>query len=396
MHDATGQTIDDYHILERIGSGGMGTVYRAVQLSLQREVAIKVLPDELANNPQYLGRFAREARALTQLEHPHIVPVYGYGTDGKTSYLVMRLLTGGTLADYLAQRGRVPLDDARRIFDHISAALHYAHAQGIIHRDIKASNIIFDSQFNAYLTDFGIAKLVHTNEQLTATGMILGTPSYMAPELWKGQAATAHSDIYSLGVVLYAMLTGKPPFEAATPYALMEKHVSEPPRPPSSISPGLSPAIDAVTVRALAKSPLDRYPDPASMARALADASWNLTPRLGTLTATELAISEPVRRPRVWRTGLLVSGVLVLLIGMVVLLAVLLPRAERETHTPAPTANETQLAAAVQATVNAITVATPTPTPPMRRPLPLRPACHRPPCPPAPPPSRLHPLRWRS
>lgn len=247
-----------YDLRGKLGSGGMGAVYAAYQTAMKRHVAVKILPEELADNPDYLERFNREAETLTQLEHPHIVPVYDYGALGKTSYIVMRLLKGGTLNQQMLTE-QLSVGETRQILQQVCSALDYAHNKGIVHRDIKASNVMLDEQGNAYLTDFGIAKLLHATTGITATGMMLGTPAYMAPEQWKGTESNAQTDIYALGVLLYAMLTGQLPFEAPTPYALMDKHLNEKALPPTKQNPNLPEDVNGVLNRAMAKSPENRF-----------------------------------------------------------------------------------------------------------------------------------------
>lgn len=264
----SGQFLGSYELLERIGAGGMGTVYRAFHAAMKREVAIKVLPEELAHNPEHLARFNREAETSTKLEHPHIVPVYDYGTIDGISFVVMRLLTGGSLAQRLAQKGTPTLHETNQVIQQLASALDYAHREGVVHRDIKAGNVMFDRQGNAYLTDFGIAKLLNATSGFTATGISMGTPSYMAPEQWKGQEPSAQTDIYALGVLLYTMLTGKLPFEAPTPFALMDKHLNELPPAPHVVVKDLPESIAPVIEKALAKRPSDRYATAGALSEA--------------------------------------------------------------------------------------------------------------------------------
>jgi serine/threonine protein kinase len=245
----------------------MGAVYLAYQHNLRRDVAVKVLPSSLANDPQYVERFNREARTAAALEHPHIVPVYDYGTESESgiSYVVMRLLTGGSLSDRLEQhgRGRLPLPSLEEISEitrQLADALDYAHARGVIHRDIKASNVMFDQRGTAYLVDFGIAKLINATNALTGTGQAMGTPSYMAPEQWSGQNVTPAVDQYALGVLVYALFTGRLPFDAETPYQMMHKHLFKRAEPITALRGDLPEALWMAVDRALAKTPEERYP----------------------------------------------------------------------------------------------------------------------------------------
>lgn len=274
----SGQFLGAYELRERIGAGGMGTVYRAFHAAMKREVAIKVLPEELAQNPEYLARFNREAETSTKLEHPHIVPVYDYGTIDGISFVVMRLLPGGSLAQRLAQKGIPTLAEANQVLQQLASALDYAHREGVVHRDIKAGNVLFDRQGNAYLADFGIAKLLNATSGFTATGISMGTPSYMAPEQWKGQDPSIQTDIYALGILLYTMLTGKLPFEAPTPFALMDKHLNALPSAPHTVVQSLPEALAPVIEKAIAKQPADRFSSAAAFADAFAGAMAGAPP----------------------------------------------------------------------------------------------------------------------
>ena len=228
MSDLVGKSLDQYQLLSLLGRGGMAAVYRSHQPSMDRDVAIKVISGQLADDPTFIARFEREARLIAKLQHPHILPVYDFGRRDGVLYLVMRLVEGGSLDERLRQ-GPLSLDVAAQMFTDIASALTYAHDQGIIHRDLKPNNILLDSKDNPYLTDFGIAKMMQDSTgQITATGTIIGTPSYMAPEMWRGEAVDARTDIYSLGIMLYEMVTGALPFKGDTPYALMYKHFDAP------------------------------------------------------------------------------------------------------------------------------------------------------------------------
>lgn len=272
ISNRSGQFLGIYELRERIGTGGMGTVYRAYHAAMKREVAIKVLPEDLAQTPEYLARFNREAETSTKLEHPHIVPVYDYGTVEGISFVVMRLLPGGSLAQRLAQKGVPTLAETDQVLQQLASALDYAHREGVVHRDIKAGNVLFDRQGNAYLADFGIAKLLNATSGFTATGINMGTPSYMAPEQWKGQEPSAQTDIYALGILLYTMLTGKLPFEAPTPFALMDKHLNVLPAAPHTVVQGLPESLAPVIEVAIAKQPGDRFASAIALADAFASA----------------------------------------------------------------------------------------------------------------------------
>ena len=294
-----GQNINGYRLIERLGSGGMGSVYRAYHEAMKREVAVKILALDFADDPQYVARFNREAETLVQLEHPHIVPIYDYGTYQKFSYIVMRLLMGGSLEDKLRQGQPFELAQVHRIFEQVTSALQYAHEQGIIHRDIKPNNVMLDSAGYAYLTDFGIAKLVYETGQFTTTGTTLGTPMYMAPELWKGEQSSVKSDIYGLGILLYQLLVNKLPFTAPTPFALMDKHLHEMPQPISVQRGDTSDGLDAVIWQSLAKLPEERFDNVQAFYASFANAiQYDLSANSATNQALPLAITPPSRPPQ--------------------------------------------------------------------------------------------------
>jgi serine/threonine protein kinase len=262
----TGRTLGQCRLLEQLGRGGMAAVYKAYQSSLDRYVAVKVLPPSLAYSPDFAARFRREARAIARLNHPNILPVYDSGQEGELSYLVMRYVEGGTLQEMLGKP--MPLERVVEIITQVGGALEYAHQEGIIHRDVKPSNVLMDKGEWAFLSDFGLAKMVETSVQLTKTGA-LGTPAYMAPELGKGEPADERSDIYSLGIVLYEMLTGRVPFKAPTPMAVVLEHISTPLPVPRTINPDIPEAVEQVLLKALAKDPADRFRCMGEMVTAL-------------------------------------------------------------------------------------------------------------------------------
>src|SRR5512147_2330826 len=239
-----GQMLGPYRIITQIGKGGMATVYKAYQASVDRYVAIKVLPSQLAESKEFAARFQQEARIIAKLEHPHILPVFDYGESDGVAYLVMRYLDAGTLKDRMEAGRPLPLAEIDRIFTQLSDALSYAHSHGVIHRDLKPSNALIDSQGNIFLTDFGIAKLLESaSPRLTQTDAILGTPAYISPEQAKAMPVDRRSDIYSLGIILYEMVTGRVPFVADTPLAVILKQISDPLPPPSAVKPDISAAI---------------------------------------------------------------------------------------------------------------------------------------------------------
>jgi serine/threonine-protein kinase len=305
MEHLVGQRLGQYDVLEIIGKGGMAAVYRARQDTVKRDVAVKVIMSGLAHSPDSLKRFQREAETVASLSHPHILRIFDYGQHGDLVYLVMELLRGGSLAD-LIRKGPLPPEAASRMLDQIASALDYAHKQGIIHRDFKPQNVLLDSEGNAYLTDFGIAKILGEMTVLTQSGAAMGTPLYMPPEQWKGMSLDARADIYALGVTLFEMLTGKLPFESDTPYGMMYKHLNEAPPSIRDVRADLPPGIDQVLLKAMAKDPDQRFVSAGELAtafkRALASSTQMqvqpMPPRPDDLkTIPELQSSRPPAQP---------------------------------------------------------------------------------------------------
>src|SRR5690242_4483092 len=255
-----GQMLGPYRIISQVGKGGMANVYKAYQPSVDRYVAIKVLPSQLAESQEFATRFHQEARIIAKLEHPHILPVFDYGESDGVAYFVMRYLEAGTLKDKMEAGRPLPLKDIDRIFTQLADALSYAHTNGVIHRDLKPANALIDSHGNIFLTDFGIARLLESaSPRLTQTDAIMGTPAYISPEQAQGNDVDQRSDIYSLGIILYEMVTGRVPFVADTPLAVLFKHISDPLPPPSLVKPDIAPVIEQVLLKALAKDPRDRF-----------------------------------------------------------------------------------------------------------------------------------------
>ena len=267
-----GKRLGQYEIIDEIGRGGMATVYRARQSSINRIIAIKVLPPQFMHDPSFFERFKREVDVIAHLEHPHILPIYDYGEVDGLPFIAIRYLAGGSLADRL-QAGPPALAVLEKPLAQIADALDHAHRGGIIHRDLKPANILLDEHNNAYLTDFGIARVL--NSSLTGSA-IIGTPAYMSPEQAHGTNVDGRSDIYSLGVVLFQMLTGREPFEAGTPVAVLLKHINEPMPLARDLRPDVPAAVDAVIQKATAKTPDARYQTATAMSDAFHAALHNL------------------------------------------------------------------------------------------------------------------------
>ncbi|GAB4513269.1 MAG: hypothetical protein OHK0046_13930 [Anaerolineae bacterium] len=287
LQNLSGQTLGQYELTELLGTGGMGAVYRGYQKALDRYVAVKVLNFMLSADSEYLERFNREAKTSAALEHPNIVPVYDYGTQEYVSYVVMRLLTGGSLEDRIEHSKKTgrplpSLQETASILKQLASALDYAHSKGVIHRDIKTSNIMFDEHGTAFVVDFGIAKLVHATRALTGADMSVGTPSYMAPEQWRGGEITAAADQYSMAVLTYMMLTGHLPFQGDTVFELMHKHLNEEPTPLHIYRDDLPDGVRGVINQALSKDPKERYESLGTFASAFTEAvQQQLSPPTG-------------------------------------------------------------------------------------------------------------------
>ncbi len=378
MSDLIGKSIGQYQIVEKIGVGGMATVFKAYQASINRHVAVKILPTQFAYDPNFVKRFAQEAKAIAALEHPYIVPVYDFGTQEGLTYMVMRYVEGGTLADLMSK----PMSNERivEITGNVARALDYAHQRGVVHRDIKPSNILIDKQGEVLLTDFGIAKMMEDSEggtRLTGTGSILGTPEYMSPEQAEGVSVDRRSDIYSLGVVLYELLTGQPPYQAQTPLAVVLKHVREPLAPPHTIKVDVPEPLERIVLKAMAKNREQRYQTASEMEHALKSALREIEsgavttalPVSRTQAVSKSTATAPPAQPAprkmgaVWIIGLMVAALLC--VGGLGLLGVLFASGGSATATATP---EISGAATVDLFANtptslAVVESTPTPEP---------------------------------
>lgn len=266
-----GANLGRYRLEERIGAGGMAEVWRALDLGLERNVAVKVMsPDAVSADASFVPRFLREAKLSARLEHPHILPIWDFGQVDELLYIVMPLLPGGTLRNR-AHDG-VPGVVATEWLRALASALDYAHGEGVIHRDVKPANVLFDRTGRLFLADFGLAREAGS-ANLTVAGTVLGTPVYMSPEQVRGEAATARSDQYALGVLAYYLLAGTPPFEANSVFVVMEKTLKEEPALPSDLNPGLHRSVDYVLLKVLEKRPAERFESCAAFVEALERAS---------------------------------------------------------------------------------------------------------------------------
>jgi eukaryotic-like serine/threonine-protein kinase len=331
-----------YRIEAQIGRGGLSTVYRALDLRINRFVALKVLPPQLANTPEVVRRFEQEALAVTRLAHPNILRVYDFASSKDATYIAMEYVDSGSLEDRIAAAAG-PLDPGfvLAVIEQVGAALSYAHSQGIIHRDIKPSNILIGKDGRVLLADFGLAQAAArlTKSSLTKGGMTLGTPEYMSPEQAMGNALDARSDIYSLGVVLYRLLTGKVPFQSGSTEATLQALVTQPPPPLRTLNPALSPAMEQVVLRALAKHPAKRYQSVDEFVQHLRAASadyqlrsqpffgseraaTNARPKAIQATPQASASSESVRS-RTW-TWIVLAAAIVGVVGLIVAGALIL------------------------------------------------------------------------
>jgi hypothetical protein len=282
-----GKNLDKYQILEEIGRGGMATVYRAYDPALDRTVAIKLLSPHLVQETGFIERFLREARAAAQLQHPHIIPIYDVGQAGDCYYFVMAYLPGPSLRRMIEPGQRLPPARVVAILQQLADALDYAHSKGWVHRDVKPANVILDEQGRAVLTDFGIVR-ADLGNRLTVTGVVMGTPQYMAPEQVQAAEIDGRTDQYSLGVVAFEMLTGRVPFDAETVTPVLLKQVNEPPPSIVALCPDLSPGVEAVMNRVLGKSPDERYASCGAFVQALQAAMAQPPPLTDTTRPVEM------------------------------------------------------------------------------------------------------------
>ncbi|MBC8504566.1 MAG: serine/threonine protein kinase, partial [Chloroflexi bacterium] len=318
--------INKYTLIEEIGRGGYGTVYRAVDETLQIERAVKVLHPALVADLSFIERFREEARLVARLKHPHILSVYALGEDQGRFYLVMDYMPGGSLKELLAEDGPMTFQRSLEVLKQIASALNYAHGQELVHRDVKPGNILFDAQGNAYLTDFGFAKSLATADSSTTmsvTGGILGTPAYMAPEAWDGKGWTPAADVYSLACVFFEMLVGVPLFDGDTPTRLMKQHVIEGPQFPKGWPKGVPEGIESELSIATANKAETRYSGVEKFAESLnrlkketqkesRDAETDPNPLRALVPGPIATVPDPSLRRRKWNWGIV--GIIVVFI----------------------------------------------------------------------------------
>jgi serine/threonine-protein kinase len=328
---------DRYELEELVGTGGMSSVFRACDRQLDRRVAIKILHEHYADDPEYLERFRREARAVARLSHPNIVTVIDRGDDGGRQYIVFEHVEGENLKELVLRTGRLPVRRALELALSVAQGLSFAHEHGLVHRDVKPQNVLLSREGEVKVTDFGIARSLHVDHGVTQTGTVLGTGEYLAPEQASGKPVSAATDVYSLGVVLWELLAGEVPFVGENFVAIALRHVNEPPPSLRERRPDVSPRLEAAVDRALAKDPGRRFPSMAAFAKelraCLAEVEGTAPPpppEDATLISRPAPVRAPSRsrrprspartrgRPLVW--GLLAIAVGVVAFGAVVLL----------------------------------------------------------------------------
>ncbi len=338
-----------YRLESKLGSGGMSTVYLARDETLQRWIAVKVMHREISDQPDQLERFRREARAVAQLSHPNVVAVIDAGEDGGHPYIVFEYVEGETLKQRIDRLGRLPIVEAAAYGIEVGRGLAAAHAHRLIHRDVKPQNVLIDPEGRAKVTDFGIARSLES-DGLTKTGRVLGTTDYVAPEQAMGQAVDSRCDVYSLGVLLYEMLTGEVPFQADTLVGVAMKHVNEEMPDVQERCPGVSSALAAVIERATAKEPKKRYPDMIAMLADLEGALEVEVARGGTAhgEATNVLDAIPARRRLLTPRRASAAGVVLVLAAVVaaLLIAALTGGDESSTSADAPQGGAAELVAA--------------------------------------------------
>ncbi len=306
MKELLGQTLGQHKIIEQIGAGGMATVFKAHQSGLNRDVALKVLPPQIAEREGFTERFTREAQAIGNLHHPNILPVYASGHDKGYSYIAMRYIPGARTLVQTMQDAPLAPQKIIHLAHQIAAALDHAHTAGIVHRDVKPSNILMDDDW-VFLSDFGLAKAMEQASDLTGTGVGVGTPAYMSPEQAKGEQLDHRTDIYALGIILFEMLTGHIPHKAETPIATVMKRINEPLPSARSLNPTIPAAVESVLVKALAPNPVDRYNRAGELRQALETAFStginNITEQRPLAVPIPSETQQPISEPHLSNTS---------------------------------------------------------------------------------------------
>ncbi|MBM4422294.1 MAG: hypothetical protein FJ030_02745 [Chloroflexi bacterium] len=299
-----GENVGAYRIIAQLGQGGMATVYKAYHANLDRYVAIKVMHPAFKEDKSFLVRFQREARVLAKLEHPNIVPIYDFSDHNGQPYLVMKYVEGETLKGRLGQ-GPASLAETLKVVDAVGSALAYAHKQGILHRDVKPSNVIITADGHYYLSDFGLARIASAGESTLSQDTMLGTPNYISPEQAKGvKDLDGRTDIYSFGVVLYEMIVGRVPFSGDTPFSVIHDHIYTPMPPPTALNPNVPESLEKFLLKAMAKERDDRFADASAMVAAFHQAVGEQLPgaathhaQMGSSTADTASMPAPVPEP---------------------------------------------------------------------------------------------------
>jgi serine/threonine protein kinase len=345
----TGDTIGPYQVVSQLGQGGMATVYKAYHPQLDRYVAIKLMHPAFLNDPNFSMRFRREAQVIAKLEHTNIIPVYDYSEFEGEPYLVMKFIDGDTLKNALSEK-MLSFRQTIDILATVASALTYAHELGILHRDVKPSNILLDANKTPYLTDFGLARMMQAGQSTLSQDMLVGTPHYMSPEQAKGNRELGPgTDIYSLGVMYYEVAVGRLPFSGDTPYAIVHDHIYTPLPLPSQVNASVSPAVEQVLLKALAKDPAERYSSAVELAQAFNRAIGETDFQPGAAPATRTRLPQPTRAmrekpvsatkqpPRKHKTGWLIGGTGVVAALLVAAFLLVNRPTSTTTQTPLPT-----------------------------------------------------------
>lgn len=333
MTDFAGRKLGKYELIEPLGKGGMAEVWKAFQPGVDRNVAIKVMHKHLADDPDFVERFRREAKAIGQIRHHNIMRVIDFDIDGDEYYMVMDYIEGGTLDSYMRKTGALPVEEALRLTGQLVDAVAYAHQLGMVHRDIKPANVMFQDN-SPVLMDFGIARLL-SQEKLTVTGSMVGTPAYMSPEAIRAEEVDGRADIYSLGVMLYEMIVGRTPYEADSAYAMILKQLNDPLPPPRKLRPELPEFVEELILKTLADNPAERYQSAEEFYQAIQQALMTLTGQSAVSMATRplrAPTSSPAEQPATSSTppwlpfALAGGGVLLIALLIVGGLTIFLPR----------------------------------------------------------------------